>query len=194
MFTLGERWRLPQRPQKRSRAPIGALQFQQRRRRGMKRIIALALVLLGAGCAGYDGGNLVPGQSTAADVEKAMGPSKDKRAGPDGETVLWFPRLPAGRVSYAARIGKDDRLISVEQRLTKENLARIKPGASHENDVRDVLGPPYRVDKYPRRERNSWSYQAMGIEPQLIVVDFSYDGVVREAYMIDDPEARSRRE
>ena len=26
---------------------------------------------------------------------------------------LWFPRLPSGRVSYAARIGKDDRLIAV---------------------------------------------------------------------------------
>ena len=149
---------------------------------------ALALLAALAGCAGYDGRKLVPGQATGAEVEKAMGPSKDKRAGADGETVLWFPRLPAGRVSYAARIGKDDRLIAVEQRLTKQYLEQLKPGASSESDVRDVLGPPYRVDPYPRMQRDAWTYQAQGIQPQLIVVQFSKDGVLREAYMFDDPE------
>jgi hypothetical protein len=149
---------------------------------------ALALVALLGGCAGYDGGNLVPGQSTGAEVEKVMGPSKDRRAGPGGETVLWFPRLPAGRVSYAARIGKDDRLIAVEQRLTPEYLAQLKPGVSRESDVRDVLGPPQRADPYPRMQRDAWTYQAQGIQPQLIVVQFSKDSVLREAYMFDDPE------
>lgn len=148
----------------------------------------LALLVLLAGCAGYDGRSLVPGQSTGAEVEKLMGPSKDKRAGPDGETVFWFPRLPAGRVSYAARIGKDDRLIAVEQRLTKENLDKLKPGVSRESDVRDVLGPPYRVDPFPRMQRDAWTWQAQAIVPQLIVVQLSKDGVVRETYMFDDPE------
>ena len=158
----------------------------------MKRILALALVLAGLGCAGYDGGNLVPGKSTGAEVEKAMGPSADKRAGPDGETVLCFPRQPYGQVSYAARIGKDDKLIAIEQRLTKENLDKLKPGVSRENDVRDLLGPPSRVDPFPRQERNVWTYHAQGIVPQIIVTQFSKDGVLREAYMIDDPELKSR--
>jgi len=153
----------------------------------------LGLVLLAAGCAGSnDGSGLVPGQSTSADVEKAMGPSAEKRAGPDGETVLWFPRLPYGRVSYAARIGKDDKLIAVEQRLTRENLAKLKPGAARESDVRDLLGPPNRIDPFPRLQRDAWSYQAQGMNPQLIVTQFSKDGVLREAFMIDDPEAMNR--
>jgi len=151
----------------------------------------LALLLL-AGCAGYDGRTLVPGQSSAAEVEKIMGPAADKRAGPDGESVLWFPRLPAGRVSYAARIGKDDRLIAVEQRLTKENVERLKPGVSREADVRDLLGPPERIDAFPRQQRDAWTYQAQGIQPQLIVVQVSPDGVVREAYMYDDPAQSAR--
>src|SRR5688572_29905307 len=71
-----------------------------------------AAALLGlSACAGYDGRGLVPGQSTSAEVDQLMGPAKDKRAASNGETVLWYPRLPSGRVSYAARIGKDDRLI-----------------------------------------------------------------------------------
>ena len=153
---------------------------------------ALGLALL-AGCAsGYDGSNLVPGKSTEAEVEQAMGKVADRRPGPDGSTVLWFPRLPAGRVSYAATIGKDGKLVSVQQRLTRENLQKLKPGASNENDVRDLLGPPSRVDAFPRRQRIAWTYHAQGIEPQIMVVEFSSDGIVREAYMIDDPASRAR--
>ena len=166
----------------------------------MKRIIAVWLVVLGvvvleAGCAGYDGGGLVPGQSTLAEVEKSMGPPAEKRAGPAGETVLWYPRLPYGRVSYAARIGKDGKLIAIEQRLTKENLAKLKPGVSREDDVRDVLGPPQRIDWFALKGINAWTYQAKGVEPepQIIVVEVSKDGVVRSAYMYDDPQELMRR-
>ena len=152
---------------------------------------ALIALLLLAGCAGYDGRSLVPGQSSGAEVEKVMGPAADKRAGAGGETVLWFPRLPYGRVSYAARIGKDDRLIAVEQRLTRENLDQLKPGVSRENDVRDLLGPPQRIDRFPFKQVDAWTYQAQGIEPQLMVVELSKDGVVGRAYMFDDPQMRS---
>jgi hypothetical protein len=155
-------------------------------------LLHFALVLLLAGCAGYDGRGLVPGQSTGAEVEKLMGPSQDKRAGPNGETVLWFPRLPSGRVSYAARIGKDDRLIAVEQRLTEANVAKLQLGVSRDSDVRDLLGPPYRVDKFPRQERDAWSYPTEGITPKLIIVQLSKDGVVRETYFIEDPESGAR--
>jgi len=159
----------------------------------MKRIIAVGLVVLGSGCAGYDGGRLVPGQSTAAEVEKSMGSPAEKRAGPAGETVLWYPRLPYGRVSYAARIGKDGKLIAIEQRLTKENLDKLKPGVSREDDVRDLLGPPQRIDWFAIKQVNAWTYQAQGIEPQIIVVELSKDGVVRAAYMYDDPVELIRR-
>jgi hypothetical protein len=152
----------------------------------------LTVVLL-AGCAGYDGRTLVPGQSSAAEVEKLMGPVAEKRAAAGGETILWFPRLPYGRVSYAARIGKDDKLIAIEQRLTRENLDRLSLGVSRESDVRDLLGPPSRIDPFPRQERNAWTYHAQGIEPQIIVTQFSKDGVLREAYMINDPDYQSQQ-
>ena len=154
----------------------------------MRRIIAFGVILLGAGCAGYDGRSLLPGQSSAAEVERVMGPVAEKRAAAGGETILWFPRLPYGRVSYAARISKDDRLIAVEQRLTRENFDRLRPGASRAGEVRDLLGPPQRVDPYPRMQREAWTYQAQGMEPQLIVIQFSTDDVLREAYMFNDPE------
>ncbi len=147
----------------------------------------LLLLLFLAGCAGYDGRTLVPGQSTAADVEQLMGPVADKRAGPNGETVLWFPRLPAGRVSYAARVGADGKLVAVEQRLTQENFERLKRNESRADDVRDLLGPPSRLEPNPRQQRDVWTYEAQGIVPQVMILQFSRDGVLREKYMIDDP-------
>lgn len=156
----------------------------------MRHIIAASLVLLAAGCGstGFDGGDLVPGQSTQADVEKSMGKPADRTPGPDGESVLWFPRQPYGRVSYAARIGKDGKLLALEQRLTAENLARIEPGKSTEAEVRAILGPPWRIDPFPRRQRDAWTYSAQDVTPQQYVVQFSKDGVVRERFSIDDPD------
>jgi len=161
----------------------------------MRRVVAIAVVVLASGCATdgvdrFDGDGLVPGQTTRAEVEKAMGVPAEKRAGPAGETVLWYPRLPYGRVSYAARIGKDDKLIAVEQRLTKEYLSKLKPDVSRESDVRDLLGPPSRVDRFPRQKGNTWTYHAQGVQPQIIVTEFSEDGILRKAFMIDDPESR----
>ena len=158
----------------------------------MRRILGAALVLIAAGCAGYDGRTLLPHRSTADDVERVMGEPAEKRAGPGGETVFWYPRLPAGRVSYAARIGADGKLIAVEQRLTRENFERLKRGESRASDVRDLLGPPSRVDQYPRREREAWTYHAQEITPQLIVVYFSRDEVLREKDMFDDPEQAAK--
>src|SRR5919108_2708323 len=96
----------------------------------MKAILVLAAALLAAGCASYDGRGLVPGQSSLSDVEKKMGRPADKRAGPGGETVYYFPRLPWGYATYAARIGPDGRLVALEQRLTEENIKMLKPGAT----------------------------------------------------------------
>jgi hypothetical protein len=150
----------------------------------------LALLLFAAGCAGYEGRGLVPGQSTAAEVEALMGPAAERRPGPNGETVLWFPRLPYGRASYAARIGPDGKLVSLEQRLTEENLVFLERGKTTDQLVHDLFGPPNRVDQFPRMQREIWTYQmpAVMTEWKVLLVQFSPDHVLREWYYIDDPE------
>ena len=65
----------------------------------MKKLLLLAAFSL-AGCA--TGPNLVPGQSTAADVE-ARHPAEKRVVG--GETVYYFPQHPWGYRSDAARVG-----------------------------------------------------------------------------------------
>ena len=152
--------------------------------------LLLAFVLALAGCASFDGHNLVPGQSTVNDVVATMGQPADKRIGAEGETVYWYPQLPWGHASYAALIASDGRLIRVEQRLTEANVSKIVKGVSAA-EVRDLLGPPFEPGVYHPLEREVWTYP-MRIQgaslPKWFVVQLSLDDhTVRETYLMDDP-------
>jgi hypothetical protein len=153
----------------------------------------LLLLLLAAGCASY--GGLVPGQSTAADVEAVMGPAADKRAAAGGQTVYYYPSLPFGYATYAARIAPDGKLIALEQRLTPENMDKLKPGVTRAEEVLDLLGPPYRPMKQATSGEEIWTYPFLipGFPlGRWFVVHISPDGMLREKNMIDDP-TRGRR-
>ena len=147
-------------------------------------------VLLLAGCAGFSGRGLVPGQSSESEVESLMGPAADVRKLADGGSVRYYSREPYGRQIYAARIRSDGKLESLEQTLTDENLARLRPGSTRDADVRDIVGPPYRVDEYPRLQRQVWTYKMYsgGMTEKDLYVQFSPDRIVREVMMIDDPQ------
>jgi hypothetical protein len=150
----------------------------------------ILVVLLLAGCASFEGRGLVPGQSTVAEVEKAMGPAAEKRPGPDGETVYYYPRLPWGYETYAARIAADGKLIRVEQRLTDDNIGRVKVGATRADEVRDLLGPPFEPMKQARTGKEIWTYPmriAGYPTPKWFLVHVAPDGLVSDAYLIDDP-------
>lgn len=159
----------------------------------MKTILAFSAVVALAGCASFSGRGLVPGQSSADEVEALMGPAADRRQGPGGETVRYYSRQPNGRQMYAARIGQDGKLRALEQRLTEANLAKLIAGSSRADDVRDLFGPPYRIDAFPRLARDVWTYKMYSSnQPKDLYVQLSHDGVVREVMMIDDPEYASR--
>jgi hypothetical protein len=149
----------------------------------MKRILFLIVISI-TGCA--TGPNLVPGQSTVADIE-AKRPAEKRMFG--GETVYYFPQLPWGYASYAARVGADGKLIAVEQRLTEENLKKVVRDKTTGDEVRDLLGPPWEPIHYARMERDVWTYP-MRIEsdptPKWFVVHISRDGLVRETHLFDD--------
>jgi outer membrane protein assembly factor BamE (lipoprotein component of BamABCDE complex) len=154
------------------------------------RLWTILLAALLAGCSGY-GGGLVPGQSSIEDVRAAMGEPTMVRNLPDGDQVLWYSKLPYGRESYAARIAPDGTLVSFEQRLTPENIAKLRPNESTADDVLDILGPPYRRFQFPFKDRASWEYQLWTTpERQTLYVEFSPDNVVRAVYRLYDRDTR----
>lgn len=139
-----------------------------------------AAVLLAAGCASYDGRTLVPGRSTAAEVEALMGrPAEQLQK--TGETVWYYPRGPVGWHTYAVRLGPDGVLRALEQRLTVENVAKLQAGTTTRQDVRELFGPPFETSYLPRQQREVWGYRLLEVTFKWqLWVQFSDDGVVRE--------------
>jgi len=158
----------------------------------MNRLIVVAISLAGlAGCAPFQ----LPEPGTpVSQVEGKMGPAADKRVHSDGETWYYYPRQPHGLAMYVARVDKDGRLLAIEQRLTDENVARLEKGKTRADDVRDLLGPPWKVWPYPRMQRDIWEYRmaigAAGSVPQGLYVQVSPDNIVREVYVLNDPDNR----
>lgn len=153
-----------------------------------KLFAAAVAVLLLAGCASYSGRGLVPGQSTARDVEALMGAPADRRTDANGDTVLYYPRGPLGLHTYAARIAPGGVLKSIEQLLTVENLKKLGPGVTTADQVREHLGPPGRISRLDRQQRDVWEYYMYGSEPEphFLYVQLSYDGIVREVLLLKD--------
>jgi hypothetical protein len=134
-----------------------------------------------------------PGDSVTQ-LEKEMGPAADKRVHSDGETWYYYPRQPHGLAMYVARVSQDGKVIAVEQRLTDQNVAQLQKGKSSADEVRDLLGPPWKVWPFPRMQRDIWEYRMMtdagGGTPQGLYVQLSPDKVVREIYVLNDPDNR----
>ena len=148
------------------------------------------LAALLTGCASTDGRGLIPGQSTASDVEARLGLPADKRPAPGGETVLYYPRLPWGYATYAARIAPDGRLVALEQRLTLENTEQLKVGATRAEQVLDLLGPPFEPMHQRLSGSDIWTYPMRipgNPTPRWFLVTIAPGGVLSEKYFIDDP-------
>lgn len=147
--------------------------------------LAVGLTILAAGCAS-DGRLLVPGQSTTADVEAAMGPPAE-RIQDGADSVLFYPRQPYGRQTFAARIGADGKLKAIEQRMSQPYISRIRASMTAA-EVRRELGPPASVTRYGRLDRDIWEYRSREVEWMRLWVQFGPDGRVKEVLYMEDPD------
>jgi len=153
-------------------------------------VLAALIAVLVTGCASFDGRGLVPGKSTASEVRALMGTPSDSRALPDGNTALYFSRLPEGRAMFVAMIGSDGVLLTLEQRLTRENIGKLVPGASTAKDVRELFGPPGLTGYLTLMPREWWEYRYRDYQDRRVLwVQFSQDGVVREVLDMRDVDA-----
>jgi outer membrane protein assembly factor BamE (lipoprotein component of BamABCDE complex) len=158
----------------------------------MRRCLAGCVAALLVGCASYDGHGLKPGQSTTDDVGRAMGAPVEKRQ-VGAETWYYYPRQPYGRQTFVARFTPDGRLVAVEPRLNPETIAKIVPNTTRSEQVRDLLGPPWQSTQFARLDRTVWTWSVNRWDkpgfPAQLHVQMSPDGVVREAYMLEEFQA-----
>lgn len=152
------------------------------------KLAAAMVVVVVSGCASFDGRGLVPGKSTANDVEALMGAPADRIKLADGDTKLYFPRQPDGRMMYVVRLSPDGVMRSNEQVLTEQNIARLVRGVTTREQAREMFGPPWQTARFERQERDVWEYYIFNVELQEYFLDlqFSYDGILREVMVLKD--------
>ena len=162
----------------------------------MHRYLISALALVLTACASYGGRGLEPGRSVESDVRAVMGvPYADHPAEPGQPFThsLEYPRGPAGRYTYMARIDAAGTLVRIDQVLDEQFLKQIKPGVSTRDDVRRVLGRPGFVAGPHRLSGESWDFYGLEFQTRIILtVSFDANGVVYSAAKGVDPAEYGR--
>lgn len=160
----------------------------------MKKIIALTFALLLSGCASMNGSDLVPGKSTAADAELSMGRADQQLKLANGDTALYFSRLPFGRAMYVVTFGPDGAMKSMEQRMQYGYFAKVVRDSWGKKEVGELLGPPGRTGRFDRQKRDWWEYHYwLAPDYRVVWVQFSDEGVVREVYDMVDPDEERKK-
>ena len=152
----------------------------------MKRATIVALlsfVAILGGCAGAR--SLVPGQSTDADVRARLGAPKETRA-EGGDQVWEYPTGPEGFTNYSVRLGSDNRVKSVTQLVTEEQLDKVVVGKSSKAEVRQLLGRPAEETVYYVGPTWYWRFIRNGISPGYLVVTFDQSGTAASKIAIID--------
>ena len=153
----------------------------------MKRfsVALMSAAVLASGCASYDGRDLVPGVATEADIVGTMGKPAQTLRRPDGGEALYFSKLPYGRQMFVATTGPDGRLKGIEQVLDYQHLQRIHIGTTTADQVKAILGPPYRISRDPFKPLDVWQYPWPSARD--LWLSLSDDGIVRDILDIRDP-------
>jgi len=148
---------------------------------------SLACLLVLAGCA-IDGLiHVKPGTTTRDEVRRLAGEPNASSELPGGGATLYYSRQPYARESYAVRIGSNGVVSAVEPLFGAANFARLRVNETTEREVRELLGPPYSVERMQRKPQTAWDYWTwLDAVPTRVWVIFSDDGVLREVVKLDE--------
>lgn len=161
----------------------------------MKSIIVFVLAALLASCASFNGSSLVPGKSTATDAETTLGTANQRIKLTNGDSALYFSRLPYGRAMYVVTVGSDGIMKSIEQRMAQATFAKVVANASTKQEVSELLGPPGKQGRFDRQQRDWWEYRyRQAPDYRIVWVQFSDDGVVREMMDMLDPDEERKKD
>src|SRR3954463_16045062 len=121
----------------------------------MKPYLVLATTLLAA-CASFD--NFEAGKSREADLTARLGAPRERIQLPGGDTLLYYSRMPEGRRIYLATVGPDGVLKNMQQTLSRDRFSKLVPGSTTAKEARELLGPPARIVRMERLQRDVWEY------------------------------------
>lgn len=136
-----------------------------------------SLLLAGAlgGCAGP--GQLAPGRSSLADVEREMGPPAVSWRVADGSMRLAYPRGPAGFQTWMVLVDPAGNFVRADNVLDENHFAGIRPGMT-QDQVIQVLGPPQPAwtAYFAARDELAWEWRYCDLWNAAARFDVLFDG------------------
>lgn len=148
--------------------------------------LLLCLIAL-AGCAVDGLIHVTPGKTSLEEVRKVVGEPNARVELPGGMQTLYYSRQPFARESYAVRVGSNGIVTAVEPLFSAANFARLRVNETTDRQVRELLGPPYSVERMQRKPQTAWDYWTrLDAVPTRVWVIFSDDGVLREVVKLDE--------
>jgi SmpA / OmlA family len=87
------------------------------------------------------------GKSTEDDVRRQAGKPEIVWEEPGGGRRLEYPRGPEGATTWMVTTNADGTVRTIEQVLTAENFAKVRPGMN-KDQIRRMLGKPTKVEAF----------------------------------------------
>lgn len=131
------------------------------------------------------------GRSTEDDIRRQAGKPEIVWEESDGGRRLEYPRGPEGATTWMVTIGPDSTVRKIEQVLTAENFARVRPGMNQDS-VRRLLGKPTKIEKFALKQEEVWGYRWYETpnDRAFFNVHFDPQGKVTTTSRSDDPSRR----
>jgi hypothetical protein len=126
----------------------------------MREALAFVTVLLTAGCVSYGGGGIQPGTDGEAKVRASMGEPAARYRNADGTYDWAYPRGPLGYDTFMVHFTDAGTVRSIEKVIDPAHFARVTPGLDQDAVLR-IVGPPGRVEPFPRTGELVWDYRFM---------------------------------
>jgi hypothetical protein len=146
-----------------------------------------ATLLLGA-CDAQKMIELIPGESSEAQVRERFGKPDNVWDGENGEQILEYNRQPAGHVNYMITIDADGKLKKIHQTLVQSNFDKIQPGMPMEA-VRKLLGKPAKEVRYALSGDTHWDWRFMdNSTSKWFTVVYDAEMMVKKTGISDDEE------
>jgi hypothetical protein len=135
------------------------------------------LAPLGA-CAVLSNPTVSPGESESAVISRLGKPTAVYPDGPDH--LLEYRTNPGGQATYMIRVDSGGHARGLEQVLTTEKFATIKPGVDTRDTVLRKVGAPYETSylRFARQDVWTYMYRDQGVWDNLMHVQFTEDGKV----------------
>jgi hypothetical protein len=151
-----------------------------RRKRPMKlaRFLPLAIALPLSACALLTPPSVTPGENESTVISRLGKPTGVYQDGPD--RLLEYRTNPGGQATYMVRVDNGGHAKSLEQVLTTDKFATIKPGVDTPESVLRKVGAPYEKSYLSLSKQDVWTYmyRDQGVWDNLMHVQFGQDGKV----------------